>query len=136
MADSYAILLAEDSDIMRRSCRSFFEVQDGLALTWVVATGEEVLSLLDEEDAAPDLFLLDFSLPDVSAPALIPKLKQRRPDARILVISEHQEGVRAREVLDAGGYGYLQKGEAAEIPNAARTVLDGETYLSDSVSLM
>lgn len=131
MADPYTILFAEDSDIMRRSCESFFEVQEGLELTWVVADGAGVLALLDEDDVAPDLFLLDFTLPDTSAPALIPEIHQRCSGARILVISGHQEDVRAQEVLDAGGHGYLKKGEASEIPNAARTVLGGDTYLSD-----
>lgn len=108
-------------------------MQDGLELAWVVSTGEEVLGLLDDEGAVPDLFLLDFTLPDVAAPALIPKIQQRQPDARVLVISGHQEAVRAQEVLDAGGHGYLKKGRASEIPNAVRVVLNGDTYFSESV---
>jgi DNA-binding NarL/FixJ family response regulator len=134
MPDTSTILLVEDSDIMRRSCKSFFEVQEGLALTWTVETGAAALDLLDDDGVAPDLFLLDFSLPDVEAPALIPDLLERRPDARILVISGYEDAVRAQEVRDAGGHGYVRKGDAQRIPDAARTVLAGDTYLPDPTS--
>jgi len=133
MPDAHTILLAEDNEVMRRSCQSFFEVQEGLEIAWVVETGAEVLDRLGD-GVDPDLFLLDFFLPDGEAPVLIPNILEHRPDARILVISGHEATVRAQEVLDAGGHGYLRKGEARKIPDAARTVIDGDTYRSDSAS--
>jgi DNA-binding NarL/FixJ family response regulator len=54
----------------------------------------------------------------------------------ILVVSMHDESLHAERVIQAGARGYITKQEATKkILLAVRTVLDGDLYLSDKISL-
>ena len=76
------------------------------------------------EEAAPDLVLLDISLPGADGLELIKNLKTQRPHLRIMVLSMHPEEVYAERVLRSGARGYLMKqASPEELLTAIRTVL-------------
>jgi CheY-like chemotaxis protein/predicted kinase len=54
-------------------------------------TGAAALSWASQAEEAPDLVLLDYLLPGMSGLELAPHLRQRFPDAEIVVLSAHDE---------------------------------------------
>ena len=85
----------------------------------------------------PDLALVDISLDGGSGIDLCRTLRNRIPDIRILVISMHAENLHAERALRAGANGYIMKREnGRKLLEAVRQVLNGQTYVSDTIKEM
>lgn len=57
----------------------------------------------------PDVVLLDLALPDGSGLGMIPELKQRWPDTRIIIVTGHGTEEVANRIREAGGVLWLTK---------------------------
>lgn len=123
------VLVVEDHDIMRMMVKSYLaELEDDLQVLWEAASGEEAIDLL--EDTAPDLILLDVSLPGMSGLDVLDHIRETTTDCLILILSGHVEAKYARQALERGANGYVVKGEMEQVPRAIRDLMDGKTYLS------
>ena len=79
--------------------------------------------------------LLDLSMPEGGGLPAIRLIKEHAPGARVLVLTMHDEPATVREVLHAGGSGYLvKKAVDAELLLAVRAVHRGETYIHSSLT--
>lgn len=93
-------------------------------------SGEEALSHL-AEGPAPDLIVLDISLPGAGGLDLVAPLRAAAPDARILVFSMNDQTGFAARALQAGAQGFLSKNAPpADFREAVRMLEGGEFYLS------
>ncbi len=79
----------------------------------------------------PDVLILDLTMPDGTSIDLIPQLRERSPQTRIVVLTMHEEPAFARSALAAGALGYVLK-EAAdeELIDAVRRAAANERYLN------
>src|SRR5579875_1590467 len=79
----------------------------------------------------PDVLILDLTMPDGTSIDLIPQLRERSPQTRIVVLTMHEEPALARSALAAGALGYVLK-EAAdeELIDAVRRAAANERYLN------
>lgn len=84
---------------------------------------------------APDLALVDITLPGKSGLELVKDLKAIHPRVVILAISMHDESLYAERMLRAGASGYITKHQSPdELVKAIRQVLDNHVYVSKEVS--
>jgi len=84
---------------------------------------------------APDLALVDITLPGKSGLELVKDLKATHPQLLILAISMHEESLYAERVLRAGASGYITKQQPPdELIKAIRQVRDNRIYVSKQVS--
>lgn len=98
---------------------------------------QEVLEAREAESACrlaarhrPSLIVLDLGLPGVGGLQLIPQLRERAPEARILIFSMNEGAVFAAKALQAGVSGYLAKSSAPEdFAEAVRTIEAGRVFL-------
>jgi DNA-binding NarL/FixJ family response regulator len=74
-------------------------------------TGEEALRILPS--TRPDVVLMDINLPGMSGIECIRRLRERLPEANILMLTVYEEGEKIFESLKAGANGYLLKGISA-----------------------
>ena len=116
---------------MREMLASFLADQTGHEVCGMAATAEEALQQVEE--AAPDLLLIDVSLPGMNGIELVQALKSRWPDLLCLMTSGHAETKYSERALAVGAQGYLLKGNPYELPEAIGEVLRGKTYLSESL---
>lgn len=127
------VLVADDHPIVRMGVRRLIEEDDALELVGEVGDSEEAFRRALDKDV--DVLLLDLEMPGRGGLDTLREVKRHRPDARILVLSQHPEDPYAIRTLRAGALGYLNK---ASIPDclaaAIRTVARGERYLSASVA--
>lgn len=83
----------------------------------------------------PDLVLADISMPGKSGLEFIKDMQALYPAIPVLILSMHDESIYAERVLHVGGRGYIMKSEGGEkLLAAIRRVLQGEVYVSNSVS--
>lgn len=127
------ILLVDDHPVVREALALRFAQEPDLSVCGSVGDAAGALRALDE--AAPDLVILDLTLPDSQGLDLIKEIHARRPEVRILVFSMHDENLYGERALRAGAQGYLMKGEPPErVHEAVRRVFDGRLAVSDSLA--
>ncbi len=128
-----SILLVDDHPIVRQGYRRVLETQDGLG---VVAEADDAASAYAAFKAhAPDVVVMDISMPGSSGLEAIRNIRLRNPRARILVFSMHCEAVLVKAAFGAGASGYVTKSsEPAALVKAIRSVARGERAMSDDVA--
>jgi DNA-binding NarL/FixJ family response regulator len=83
----------------------------------------------------PDVVVTDISLKSSDGIELTKNIKARHPALPVIILSVHDESLYAERALLAGAKAYLMKDEVSEnIIKAIRTVLNGEIYVSDTIS--
>jgi DNA-binding NarL/FixJ family response regulator len=127
------IFIVDDHPLIRRGLRQLFEAEPEITVCGEAATIAEGISGI--KSSAPDLVIVDISLPDGSGLDLIKRLHAFNPDQLILVSSMHDEKLMAERVLRAGAMGYVSKQETPEyLIDAVNKVLSGKVYLSESIT--
>ena len=132
MMSSLRVLLIDDHPVVLAGCRLMLQRRPGIEV--MEASGGQAGLSLNAQNA-PDLVILDLSLPDVGGLTILPKLKSDNPDARILVFSMHEDPVFAARAIEAGASGYVAKNDGPDILlDAIDAILRGEIFLSRSMA--
>jgi len=83
----------------------------------------------------PDLAIVDLALNASNGLELVKQLRSQSPKLRLLVFSVFDENLFAERALRAGAHGYLTKQQGIrEALKAIRAIMQGKTYVSDSVA--
>ncbi|HEX3838873.1 MAG TPA: response regulator transcription factor [Steroidobacteraceae bacterium] len=132
MQGEVRIVLVDDHAVVRAGYRRFLEQEPGDSVIGEAASGEEAYALLQR--IAPDIVLLDLSMPGLGGLSSLRRFKLRWPLLPILVFSMHDTVAFATQALRAGANGYVTKGSDPQLMvDAVRSVLDGEMALSPDV---
>lgn len=127
------VLIVDDHPIFRRGLAlSLAEAEAGdLEICGEGATAEEAVALA--RDLAPDVVLLDLSLPGGGLSAL-PALRGL-PGVAVAVLTASEDGDDLRNALAAGAAGYIVKGVGSRaLIDAVRTIARGEGYVAPTLA--
>jgi two-component system, cell cycle sensor histidine kinase and response regulator CckA len=120
---SETILLVEDEEAVRSVAARVLGNQGYTVVQ--AANGEEALERLDELGAKIDLILTDVVMPDMGGLELAGRLRERRPDLKVLYMSGYAEGDKLQPKMNSE-HSFLQKPFSAEsLTLKVREVLDG-----------
>ena len=126
------VLIVEDHPIVRNGLRRLLAAEGELEIR-EAANGKEALSVFREQ--RPGLVILDLNLPGIGGLEVIARLKIADPDARILVLSMHDDEIHVTRALQVGAAGYVSKNAPPdEILEAIRRVAAGHTYLEHEIA--
>jgi DNA-binding NarL/FixJ family response regulator len=132
VSDVVRILLVDDHAVLRSGLRLLLEREPGLEPIGEAATAEEAVRALPR--LSPDVVVIDVEMPGIGGLEGIALIRERAPDARVLVLSMHDEARDVRRAFDAGAHGYLPKAAADEdLVRAIRAVAAGERYVHPSL---
>ena len=132
MASEVRIVLVDDHAVVRAGYRRCLEQEPGYSVIGEAASGEEAYALLQR--IAPDIVLLDLSMPGLGGLSSLRRFKLRWPLLPILVFSMHDTVAFATQALRAGANGYVTKGSDPQLMvDAVREVLAGAVALSPDV---
>jgi NarL family two-component system response regulator LiaR len=127
------VLIADDHAVVRQGLRTFLELQDDIEVVQDVADGEAAVAAAESQ--TPDVVLMDLVMPGVDGVEAIRRIRERRPQARVLVLSSFLDDERLFPAVRAGAAGYLLKDvEPRELVRAIRTVHGGEALLHPAVA--
>ena len=125
----YKVIIAEDHTLFRDGLASLLSSKKDLEVVGKAADGLEAKRMVQE--LAPDLVLMDLSMPNLGGLEAIHDLKRYDPDLKILVVSMHSTENHLRAALNAGADGYLLKiADQNEFYVAIEAVLAGKSYIS------
>jgi DNA-binding NarL/FixJ family response regulator len=127
------VLCVDDHPIVREGVAAIINLQPDMTLAGTAATGAEALQRFVE--LGPDVALVDLRLPDMTGFELIRKIKDKSPNARIIVLSSHEGDVDIQRALEAGAQGYVVKGIVRdELLDIIRSVHAGKRRLPAAVA--
>jgi two-component system response regulator NreC len=126
------LLLIDDHALVRSGVRSLLEFHDSpnvmLEVVGEAGSAEQALMLI--EALAPDVVLLDLSLPGRSGIEALADLRAAAPQARFIALSMHEDPEYVQRFLQGGGVGYVPKTSLeAELLDAILAVARGEYYV-------
>ena len=132
-AKKLKVLLVDDHPLLRAGVRSLLISEGDLDVVAEADNGYAAVKLA--HDLAPDVVLMDVSLPHLGGAEATKQIVEDRPESRVLAFSAHEEAAFARLLLSAGAAGYALKRSACdELVRAVRIVGDGGTYVDPSLA--
>ncbi|MFD4840412.1 response regulator [Achromobacter sp. NPDC058515] len=108
-----AVLLIDDHAMFREALAMALDYAAPGLTIHPAASGQEALEVLDRHMAIQNV-IMDFYLPDMSGADLLKRLRQRRAQLRILVLSASQDPEDRRRAMDAGAQGFLNKSASCQ----------------------
>lgn len=127
------ILIVEDHAIVREGIKRIVENAGGIQVTGEAADGRAAIEWLQNNDV--DMVLLDISLPGASGLEVLKRMRVKKPELPVLMLSMYSEDQYAVRVLKAGAAGYLSKDSVPEqLVNAIHKVAKGKKYISEYVA--
>jgi two-component system invasion response regulator UvrY len=130
---STTVLLADDHAIVRMGFRLLLETAGEYRVVGEAASGEEASSLYFKLN--PDVLVIDIAMPGKGGLEAINRILARAPEARILVLSAHEDTSYTRRAIQAGALGYLSKrGAPAELLQAVKAVARGASYIESEIA--
>jgi two-component system invasion response regulator UvrY len=130
---SIKVMLVDDHAVVRMGFRLLLQSTPDIEVVAEAESGEVACKLYAEKK--PDVVVLDLSMPGIGGMEALNRIRAKNPDARILVLSAHDDAMHPKRVLEAGAAGYLSKRSAPEaLIEALRQVTQGKVFLEPGIA--
>jgi len=127
------VLIIDDHVVVRRGLMYLINQEEDFEVCGEAGDAANGLGAI--ERLAPDIILVDISLPGMNGIEFIKNAKARHPGLPIVVLSMHDESLYTERAIRAGALGYVMKrASSEEIIAALRKALEGELQISGSVN--
>jgi DNA-binding NarL/FixJ family response regulator len=138
MTDKISVLLVDDHALVRKGFRRMLEDDRAIAVVGEASDGTEAVRLAIE--LQPKVTVMDCALPGISGIEAVRRIREKCPEAMILMLSMHSEDTLVRQALEAGARGYILKNAmdlnlvtAIKRVAAGKMVLDPQLAKSDGL---
>ena len=102
------VLVVDDHPAFRKALTSALRMVDDIEVAGEAGGG---VAACDQAEAlAPDIVLMDLSMPDLSGIDAMKKIHETRPELPVVILTAHADEGVEREARDAGATGFLAKG--------------------------
>ena len=133
MAEPIRILLVDDQRLMREGLRILLELEPDLKIVGEAQDGQTGLEAY--EKLQPDVVLMDVRMPGMDGVEATWRLRERWPEACIVILTTFDDDEYVFEGLRAGALGYLLKDVSGhDLAEAVRTVAAGGVLIEPSVA--
>ncbi len=123
------VVIVEDHPLVLSAIREIFEHADGFAVVGMASSGLQVEPLVAR--TRPDLVLLDLQLPGLDGLSCLALLRERHPDATVVVFSGLDEPESIDKALSGGAAAYVNKSiTPADIPAVIRQAVNGTVHFA------
>jgi two-component system response regulator NreC len=127
------LLLADDHAILSAGLSALLAYYEDIEILGEAQNGAQAVELVGE--LRPDIVLMDIAMPGLDGIEATRLIRERYPQTRVLVLSQHGDRQYVLAVLKAGASGYvLKRALGSDLLVALRAVARGETYLQPEVS--
>jgi DNA-binding NarL/FixJ family response regulator len=126
------VLAADDQRVVREGLAMLLGLLPDVEVVGTAADGEEAVTLAVATQ--PDVVLMDLRMPRLDGAAATRQLRDRCPQAQIIVLTTYADDKSVIDALRAGARGYLTKDAGAEeIHRALHDVTSGRAVIDPAV---
>lgn len=127
------ILVVEDHAVVREGLCSLLTARYGVKVVGEAADGLEAVEKAGT--LKPDVILMDLAMPRMTGLEAIIKIREKDPDARILVLTSFSEEAKVSAAIKAGAMGFLLKDSGADdLAHAIQSVYRGNLSLPQGLA--
>ncbi len=127
------VLIADDHAVVRTGFRLLLEAAEDIEVIAEAESGEEAITQYFE--SLPDVVMIDISMPGIGGIEAIKKIRARDKNAKVLVLSVHEDISHPKRVLQTGALGYLSKRQAPEVLiEAIRKISNGQKLIDPELA--
>lgn len=127
------VVIVDDHAMMRSGLKVLLANCQDIEVVAEAGDGETALPLVAE--FAPDIVLLDISLPGMSGLECLRRIRLEHASARVILLTMHEDPRYLQEGVAAGAAGYVMKKAADDVLyQAIRSVQAGQLFLPASMA--
>lgn len=133
--DTKRVVVVDDNTLLREGLCLMINAAEGLQVVAEASDGIAAVQTTLGLETAPDLILMDLSMPRMDGFSAIKEIKRQLPDTKILALTIHDTDDFVLECFESGVSGYcLKDATQEELIKAVHVVLSGKTYISPGVA--
>ena len=127
-SETIRVLVVDDHAIIRKGIRALLDLVPDIDLVGEAEDGKQAITL--DLELTPDVILMDLMMPEMNGIACIKQIREKRPKACILVLTNFAGEDMIFPAIKAGAMGYHLKDSSPEaLEEAIRQVYRGEPSL-------
>ena len=138
MATRIRILIVDDQTLVREGFRKLLELEPDIEIVDMAGNGEAALTAMERlyaQSTPPDVILMDIRMPRMDGIAATRAIKERWPDAHVVILTTFDDAELIHAGLRAGALGYSLKDITAEqLAMTVRTAASGQVLLQPAIA--
>lgn len=133
-AKPVSVLIVDDHEVVRRGIRAFLDTVSDIHVIGEADSGEDAVKMV--EQCTPDVVLMDLILPGMDGLEATRRIKKRRPQAQVVVLTSYDQDEFIFPALQAGATSYALKDMKMDnLADAIRKTAHGEAALHPRVAM-
>lgn len=129
MAARCRVLLADDHEVVRRGLRTLLEANPGFEVCGEACTGRE--AVLKTQELKPDVIVMDIIMPELNGLDATLQIRKLMPEAKVVIISQHNSEDLVRQVANVGAGAYVLKMDSErELVGAVTSVCQQQPFFN------
>jgi two-component system response regulator DevR len=122
------VLIVDDHEVVRIGLKTLLSQAQGMRVVGEAGTAAEAVTAA--ERTKPNVILMDVRLPDASGVEACRRIKEKDPDARVVMLTSFSDEEAIVGAVMAGASGYLLKqADGERLSQAIRDAAEGESSL-------
>ncbi|KZE38388.1 two-component system response regulator [Bhargavaea cecembensis] len=127
------IIIIDDHQLFREGVKRILDFEETFNVVAEGSDGDEVIRLYEQHH--PDVVLMDINMPGKSGIEATGELMAAHPEAKIIILSIHDDESYVTHAMKTGALGYMLKEmDADAIVQAIKVVAAGGSYLHPKVT--
>lgn len=127
------VVIADCQPVSRRGVASYLEGFEDVEVVGQVSSGDDAVRVAVEEEA--DVVVMDVEMPEVDGIEATRRIKDKRPDAAVIIFTMHEDCETIIQAIEAGASGFISKSaDLSELRNAMDSVRPEGVVLAPKVA--
>ncbi len=127
------ILIVDDHEVVRDGLKNILTSLENITIAGEAGNGEDAVKMYSS--LKPDLVIMDISMPGMNGIEATKIIKEKDPDARILILTMHDNQEYLNQIIRSGAKGFILKNtDKDELLEAVKTVSGGDNFFSKDIS--
>lgn len=128
-----SIAIVDDHKLFREGIKRILDFEESFDVVAEGSDGTEVVAIMDNHQV--DVFIIDINMPNMNGVTATKALLEKYPDAKVIILSIHDDESYVTHVLKVGARGYLLKEmDSDTLIEAIKVVTKGGCYLHPKIT--